>query len=499
MSFSKPDYLLILLLIFAAVILVTNLGNIYLWQDEAYTAVIARNTLTFGIPQCYDGKNLAVNVLRDRCMFKPTKYSSWLQYYLTALSFRLFGATTFAARLPFVLFGIGSAGLCYSLAQRAFANRFVSRIACALMVFSAPFFLYSRQCRWYALSMFFTLAVLLSYIGTLEKRKRSGLAFIASSVLLFNSIYGIFFPVMIALAAHCLVFNRSQLRRYIKYFITIGLLILPVLIYYASTELAGTLSLARTKGHLEFYFRVLNKYIFPCGLFFISMTVFGIFRKKAYPLLGRPLNKSYLWLFVYMYIFTILFLLLADERQLRYLVHLLPLSAILMAVLITGLLKVNKPLSLLLFIVVCFTNILHMGAPFRKKLWIPQVSIFDQLTHDYDGPVEGIVRYLQENAKSTDTVKINYGDCAVMFYTDLKVDNAPFGLNSFPEWIVTRVDWAPWLSLDSQYRQQIEARYERIVLNYPDIQWENRPDPGYHKFRTVTNPKRSKVVVYKKK
>src|SRR5690349_17782026 len=42
----------------AAVLLFWRLGQIYLWQDEAATAVLSQRLLQFGKPLAYDGTNL---------------------------------------------------------------------------------------------------------------------------------------------------------------------------------------------------------------------------------------------------------------------------------------------------------------------------------------------------------------------------------------------------------------------------------------------------------
>lgn len=497
----KKDPLFFLLLTLAGVLLFTNLGDTYLWQDEAETAVLAKNTLSFGIPRAFDGKNLITNIYQDPCMYKGWKYAAWLQFYLVAISFSLLGKTAFAARLPFALFGVGTVVLCYLLTRRLFTNRLVARLAIALMVFSAPFFLYMRQCRWYALTIFFTLWALLAYLDLMEGKRYSAFAFIVSNILLFHSNYGIFFPVFMALVFHCIIFNRININKIgiEKIFgclLAISIFTLPSLFYLGSGEYSGELTLGRIKGHLEFYFRVLNKYLFPYGFLFLSLTLFAIFKRRIFPIFNQPLRRSYIWLLVFVFLFTIIFLLLADERQLRYIIHLLPLSCILTSILICGWLRFNKQVAVALFSIVCFTNIFHTGSPFLKKVWVPLVSISYELTHDYDGPVEGIVKFLNKHAQAKDTAKLIYGDYAVIFYTDLKVDNRPFGREAFPEWIIARKAWFSLKRLNPQYLKEIKTNYQEIILDYPDIRWENRPDPGYHKFKTVAEWPR--VVIYKK-
>ena len=499
---KRKDVILILLCFLAGVILFTNLGNVYLWQDEAETAVLARNALRFGVPRAFDGTNLITNIYSDSCRYKGWRYTPWFQFYLTALSFRLLGENTFAARFPFAVFGLGSLILCYLLAQRLFQNILVSRLSAAFMLFSAPFFLYMRQCRWYALSVFFTLWLLISYLDLIKKKRFSTWGFILSSIFLFHSNYGIFFPVFSAACFHYVIFHREgvgkiDLRKILCYFTVIAMFTVPFLLYFTNLECSGQMTFVRTKGHLEFYVRTLNKYLFPLVFLFLSLIVFSFFKKRVFPILDRPLGRPRLWLLALVFIFTIAFLVfLAEERQLRYTIHLLPLSCIIMSLLIVGWLKLNTIAAALLFAIACFTNSFHTGSPFAKKLWIPLKDITYELTHDYDGPTEGIVRFLNKNARPGDTVKLIMGDYAVIFYTDLRVDNGDFAVESFPEWIIARNDWAPFKNLSARYRRQIELEYQRIELDYPDIMWENRPDPGYHKFRTVLNW--PKVVIYKR-
>ncbi len=117
----------------AAVLLFWRLGAVYLWQDEANTAVLAVRMLKYGKPLAYDGVNLlssdnfaaedratigarttdpdaAVDYLIGRGDLKAD--SSWIlqpwgQFVAAAASIRVFGQTTVAARLPFALAGFG--------------------------------------------------------------------------------------------------------------------------------------------------------------------------------------------------------------------------------------------------------------------------------------------------------------------------------------------------------------------------------------------------------
>src|SRR5437762_8837212 len=119
----------IVLMCSAGALLFWNLGTSYLWQDEAATAVLAQRMLRFGRPLAYDGVNLitidhstaedvknidqrtrdpepAITFYIQRGEMKKDtawKWQPWGQFVVAAASLKLFGATTFAARMPFAI------------------------------------------------------------------------------------------------------------------------------------------------------------------------------------------------------------------------------------------------------------------------------------------------------------------------------------------------------------------------------------------------------------
>ena len=104
------------------------------------------------------------------------------------------------------------------------------------------------------------------------------------------------------------------------------------------------------------------------------------------------------------------------------------------------------------------TGIFNMGYP---QVFFPKYLY--EITHDYDGPIEGIVKFLNENAKETDTVKIVYGDHSLIFYTDLKVDNSwVYDKEHMPEWIVFRRDWHE--QLNDKYYSVVQKKYKKHAL-----------------------------------
>src|SRR5207247_2445203 len=72
----------------------------------------------------------------------------------------MFGQTTFAGRLPFALAGVASVGLLALWMRRHFGRRYAWYLPSLVMAVSPAFLLYSRNCRYYALGLMFSLAVL---------------------------------------------------------------------------------------------------------------------------------------------------------------------------------------------------------------------------------------------------------------------------------------------------------------------------------------------------
>jgi 4-amino-4-deoxy-L-arabinose transferase-like glycosyltransferase len=195
------DIFLYCVVIIVSFLLFFNLGNQYLWQDEADCAVLGVNILRYGFPRCFDGKNLVPSDVgygkNYLWIFLP-----WLQNYLAAASFALLGKPSpcaqglgkynFTARFPFALLGLGSILLTYLLALRLFGNRRIAQISILLLSLSIPYLLHIRQCRYYAPVIFFTLWSLIAYLRFIEGHKTAAFEFVVSSTLLFHSNIGLF-------------------------------------------------------------------------------------------------------------------------------------------------------------------------------------------------------------------------------------------------------------------------------------------------------------------
>ena len=121
-------------------------------------------------------------------------YHPWATFYLTAASFKLFGISTLIARLPYAALGLLAVGLTYALARQVAARIGVARWAAVSLVACVPFFLFMRQCRYYAPSAALGLAWLLCYRRWIVGYPRSALWLVVMGALLFHTNHGVALP-----------------------------------------------------------------------------------------------------------------------------------------------------------------------------------------------------------------------------------------------------------------------------------------------------------------
>ncbi len=506
MSKNTKDCLdpwLLSLLILAGVLLFKNLGNAYLWEDEAITALLARSVLHFGYPAGFDGVN-RINAL----VGADSPYwinEPWLPFYILAFFFRFFGESTFTARLPFALFGLGSIWLTYIFARKLYSDKWIARLAVLLLVFSVPFLLLMRTCRYYSFTLFFSLVSMIAFVKFVRKDRFAPISLTVALIVLYFTNNGLWIPLVMAQIIYLLSFYRTR-KMLFQYTLILFFNLMLAIPWYL---IADTFSVGAKSGwdhhqdNLELYARSINKYIIP-WVFWTCFFVIGyiycrIKKNRAVADLLKRTKEAFgsrsSMLLLFWILATLVFLIFVEQRFFRYLSSVYAAFVILHAVIIRSLAqsKLKRSLAVILPLLL-LTNILHSphlsSSPLAKYLY--------EITHDYDGPNEGIVRYLKKHAKKTDVVKLRYEDAPVMFYTGLKVDNRWYiEEETYPEWIIPRRPWAEEGFWTSEYYAKIQKRYERIEIPYPDIQWENREDLGEHHFRTVQDA--PKVLLFRRK
>jgi 4-amino-4-deoxy-L-arabinose transferase-like glycosyltransferase len=481
-----------LLAALAGLLLLANLGNQYLWQDEAQTALLARTILSAGVPLGYDGRNhfsqeLGVEYGEDGIW----KWHTWLSFYLVAGSFALLGPGTFAARLPFALCGVACVLLTYATARSFWRDRHAATAAALLLALCVPFLVLSRQCRYYSLTAFLCLAALWAYRRLAPGERRAPWILFAAATLLFHTHYVYVASLLATLLIHAWLTERARFRTTLWVSAAVSLLALPWIVWFSTIRLtpektARLLDWSDTLVHAGHYTRLLAQVFFAYGAFLLIPAVLALRRR----LRGQPVFQlqaetrslvGLLLLFCAVNIIVLSFL--SPLVYLRYLTPLAPPLFLLAGLFVGSLWRVSRAAgAVVVAAFVAFGSLHHF---------------VEELIHDYDGPIEGIVEFLRRNARPDDVVAMVYGDLPVKFYTNLRVVGGLTGEDleaaRGADWIILRHHTVAPVSREvrSALRSQLSSgAYRRHVLDYPETAFENREDPREHRFRSSQTSRR---------
>jgi len=516
----------ILVLIAGAILIFSNLSNRYLWEDEAETALLGRNILTYGIPKAFDGKNLISQELgRDYNKNYVWRWTPWLDKYIAALSFKILGEGTFQARVPFAFMGILSLISVYFLTRLIFKDPWMGVLSMVFLTLSIPFLLYVRQCRYYSIAILGSIWVLYFFFEMLQHKKRAVFGLFLAMTVLFHSNYLIFAGMTFSLITSFLIFyfNFKTLLRGLWSFVLIFFINMPWFIFF---NILGKMGEAEKQSPVEAnllnYYSSINQFSFPWLAVLLFSLIAFLLRKRKNLLEAEP-ARPMLFLFVFIVSYVI-FISFAPWYFFRYIVNLLPVFAILSACMCRALWSWNRVFGALFMATLLLTGIFHRSStyPFNNPLYeqildaegsktrtvlFPLGEYLYEITHDFDGPIEGIVKFLGKKAKPDDRVFISYGDLPLKFYTALDIKGGQTGedLSSWPppDWIIIRSFFRfsdrPAMKKDAdQMRDYLNTRipkpeYRLMEIPYVDIYWENIPEPLFHRFRTPKKGKRVQI------
>jgi hypothetical protein len=530
---KHTEYLFLILILCASLFLfLSNLGNQYLWQDEAQTALISKTILTNYFPLGYDGTNyFSQDSGAEYGRNYIWKWHPWFQFYLLAAFLKLFGFSTFVARLPFVLFGIATVFLTYYLCKNLWNDKRTAALAAVLLLLSVPFLLLSRQCRYFAPAAFFSLLGLYGYLGIIAAKKGSTVLLLVSAALLFHTQFIFCATLLGSILLHAVLFHRNKIIRLLVLSLIVILISLPWRIWVYNVDY--------TKVHphlftfkafmyvLRFYLWNIAKNLFsPLLLLVPAVTLLFAGRAGAKQFLSKiALVWKNLLLLIFFIIVNLLALSLVSYGAFfRNLVVLIPVFASITAFLLMFAVDAKKIAAVVVIALLVGTGPIcnylyekthdydgpikaitkYLGEMALLVGTRPICGYLYEITHDYDGPIEGIVNYLSENADKDDIVAITYGDMPLKFYTQLRIVGGLTGEDLSParqaKWVILRKYVIS--KKDAGVKKYLlhnlsRQNYKRIIIDYPDIPFENREDLILpHHFRTVTDEDR--VAIFKK-
>jgi hypothetical protein len=531
---SKPtfsarfDPVLLALLAVAAFLLFFHLDHRPFWQDEAETACLARNVVHFGLPLAFDDVNLISQ--EEGREFGPDhlwRWSPWLQIYLTAAAFFLGGFSTFAGRFPFALFGLLCVWLVYRLIKVNFGNRHWALMSAALLTFSVPFLLFSRQCRYYSLGAFFTLTALYAFRSDWQTRVAPAGLLVLSLGSLFYTNYLLCASFLApALLAAALLYPRDLLTpRTVTLALGLIILIIPGALLFKFHDQASLLRYpdlgTMILQHLEKYWTDLLQFMVPLP---ICLYLLWRWRRVWQGAGGVPADpgERFVLFCALIVIGNIFFLLPAPQAAHRYLIHLYPLVAIVLGWTACCLWRYHKFSGALFGLMLLFTNWLQLVPlhwlgiryfPIHNDvhmLTYPNLTIRNfliELGSPYPDVNQNLINFFNTHARPGETILTTYGDLPLQFYTRHQILGGLQGRipapGEAPDWVVRRWhtrwnrDYFLQQSEDYILNQLNLARdYEMLVLPGEDEMFGNRADPYYHRF--LPPEPRVRLVVYRK-
>ena len=472
-------------------LLFANLSDHYLWNDEASTAILSRNVLKYGYPSSFDGTNMHYPDWPE--FHQPGTYiwkvDPWVQNYLMAASFKLFGINTWSARLPFVLSGFLTLVILFIFCIRHLGSKKIGLFSILLMGTSVPFLLHARQARYYGLVILLSFAVFYLYHRVVEKKKGYiWLGIVSLALSLTHHV--VFIPIFGAVCLSALFIDRREIKW--KHFILMS--ILPALGFLAWVAFSWvgsdpvafpvSSSLKEIKKNLEFQIRTINGYFVPVAFWLVVMMISRALKKHSFIVPSEKEKKIFkrvgIFLLCNMIIFTFVGL-----RTMRYYVHYLPFLFMLEGFLIFSVFQKKKVLAAVILALVIFTNIPGKANPAKLRSYFSQYLY--EISHEYTGPLEAVCRYLDSHAMPGERVKIIKGDLTVMFYHPELVilNDERYFEKTYPEWIVIRKYWNPILENRWKTKFGVEPesgyldvvnRYEKVGLSAVDSIRENEPD-----------------------
>ena len=534
------DLVVALIAIVVLPLFVYGLGNTYLWQDEAQTALLGRSVLIHGVPMVGEGaESLSAVRGKDAGVGGVYFQIAWLQAYVEAASFRLFGESSWSARLPFAIAGWLCIPLVAWAMRAAGATILAARIAALSVALSVPFIIVSRQARYYAM----TAAIVLVTTGTYaalartvkSPRRRTQATIPAFAFALAASVLVVSFDitaigVLGAIACHWLLITQSDDSRWnARFWLAWTLPCLVLAVWLAAsftaasrTENAGLTAIpGRLRYSASYYLGQINAHIVPLPVLLLLALLRGV------PAADRNADvndsRRAVGLLTAVALGGLAGTLLSPHRFFRYIVPIFPvvlaLSAIGIAALWTRGPRMRVSAAILLAALVS-TNVLFVWShaalegiaratgwvTVRERVFetrIPMADFFSELRDPPRGPVAAAIEYLQQHAGPRDVVVAAYDDLPLKFHTKLRVYGGETGEvpppDVVPQWI-----WPRNLKVYAEVRpvtdwigRELESgKYGRVELQAIDRRWENREDPETHIFFNP-GPPGPPVVLYK--
>ncbi len=543
----------VFVIILFAFSLFKNIAYPLLWNDEASTAMFGKRVLEYGYPKAHDGKNF-LYLLSDTnhdvgIQNKGDVYvaEGWTQYYLAAFGEYFANQTnnlytkTAILRTPFALAGflaIVIFGLTISLFFKE--NRKKTFIIFFLFeLVSISLILHLREVRYYSLILLFSAILINVYLRYTILKTLSYKYYVSVValfiVLLFHTHYPIAAVFILTFGLHSLflsylmcekklsVFVRNFFKSTLPLFISL-IFIIPSLVYFKTFAVVNSITTQSALGignylnNISWTFSFFAKFEFLYVAIFLKilLILFLIYKKNALNEENKIFIKTsnFLSLFFCTYILVIARTVFVFER------YIIVLQPVLVCIILLDIFLSWQ----------MFNQIFALQSPNKKNIsrgfitvvliaiWINLIPLMEplkghlyELTHQYKGPLDFAIPYIQEKFKDPSKIIIatNYEENSYMYYLNSKTivgyvkNNLEEDKKLEPDVIIDR----KYFSFAEGYKDVFDTflnknKYEEINFPVFDYPFNNIPELNFnvpHLYKTMSaNNDSEKLYLYVK-
>lgn len=364
-------------LLTGAVLAGVGLGNDLFWDDEANTAIFARNLLATGALSGWDGTNLIGyrgGAELDENLINV--YMPPAQYYVAALGFALLGEGTITARVPFVVAGLLALLALALLSRRWLGDAVPPWLPAALAAVAPAYLLYIRNCRYYSVGALLFVALLAAFGDPLRGRQRAAVAYVVALLAAAGLILTNYFNALGAFLSLgvMLLFARFRTRRHLALVGLLGIVggLLAWWVWETMNPFGSAVARPDETAGLE-------RFVTLAGWHLAGLGTFEFFPVCVTPALAlpfvlrrlaalRPLAWNGLAAAAAMLVVVLATAAFSPQSvsgsvvaDMRYLVPLIPFGALVTAAALVVLWHLARPAALLVAALVVCTNLAHLG------------------------------------------------------------------------------------------------------------------------------------------
>jgi hypothetical protein len=384
-----------------------NINQYPFWDDESSVSWFASNYNKYGKIIGYDGNN-AFFYRNGALLNEKMEYNNPpLDIYYIALIQRMFGQGPAIERFAFVFIGILSLGLFCLFLKSFIQNKTHQLISFTLFALSINFILFSKNCRYYALTLFLAL-VLMYCILIIQKIKNLKIIAILiyglASYLLFLSHYtqGIFW--IIASTFFYLRISNLSFLDWLKsnrQFLIVNTILFLSTIWFIYThrvwdrpDLSLDYSWVKRIGLLSIWLiHDLNRYLLV-PLIFIPIGL--ILHIKNRNFFSNEIKALILTTLVFLFLSIVLSpqnVKNSGSFDIRYIYSILPFLFTITGYFLVKIIDWNYKIGVVVSIIYIFSSIFFF-IPFSTPLQIPLVNYLNEKGSSYKSASSEILKYL---------------------------------------------------------------------------------------------------------